>query len=164
MRLRRRMRVDVLLGVVVLGACDMTEPRPFVSVGAMAERTQVRVGDKAVVIAEIANYGGASAHVSGSLPSFLEVRDASNRIVFFGRSGNFALAAYPPQEIAPGERITDSPFWATAIIGGGGDGSAPPGTYRVRAAVMVLEGGRGNILTRPRSYVYSEPLDITVTP
>ena len=159
MLLNRRL-APIALIALVCGCNDVAAPRPDIAVRATIDRTQFRVGDEVTIRAEVRNEGAAAARVP--VPStMLEVRDASNRVVFFGRSGTFAAIGYPPRIVGPGDVVTESPMWATHVVGLTG-GDAPAGTYRVRVAVLLLRRSDYVIDAASVRYVFSEPIEVSV--
>ena len=153
--------VVALTGVLTSACSDATAPVPAVAVRATIDRTQFRVGDEVTFATEVRNEGNAAARVPGFPTVFLEVRDAENRVVFFGRSGTFAAVAYPPRILEPGEQLTDSPIWATRVIGPSAS-AAPAGEYRVRAAVLLLTENAFVRKALGSGYVFSEPIPIRI--
>ena len=147
------MSVVVALALVGASCRESSAPTPL-DVRATVARLQYRAGDTVSVPVEVENTGDAAVRINGSLPAFLEVRNAAGKVVFFGRSGTFAMVAYPPRILEPGERVADTPLWGGVVVGPSNI-TAEPGRYRIRAAVLV--GGR-------RDYVFSAPLDITLVP
>ena len=147
----------VVVALTLTGAAcrDSTGPATALDVRASVARLQYRVGDTVTVPVEIENTGARAVQIPGSLYSFLEVRDAAGKVVFFGRSGIFTMVAYPPRTLEPGERVNDVPFWGGVVIGPA-QSVAAPGTYRLRAAVHP----RG----KNAHYVFSAPLDVRIAP
>jgi hypothetical protein len=148
---------SVVLSMCVLasgvGCSDPSAPSSL-SVSASLDRTRARPGDAITVATEALNTGEVAVRLPGKLYAMLEVRDAANRVVFFGRSGTFTMELPPPRVLEPGERVTDRPFWAVVVVGTS-TSQAPPGVYRVRAAVSVLGGKKVH-------YFFSEPMEVTV--
>jgi hypothetical protein len=145
------------VAVASLGCSDAVSPASSLVVRATFDRTQVRSGESITAAADIENSGATALTISSSMASSIEVRDARNRVVFFGQSGAFTMAAvaYPPRLLEPGQRIAETAAWGTELVGAVG-GPAPPGVYRLRVAVAVLG--------RKVRYAYSTPVEVTVLP
>ena len=175
MRLSRRWPVALRRGALVRGAvwrgallggalllapgCSpATGPVPALRVTAALDRSQAAVGDTVTILVEAVNAGDRPLRVpGGGGVAFLEVRDAEGRVVEFGRRlGPTIMIGYPPRELAPTERLSDRPRWAGELRAPAG-AVAPPGVYRVRAAVPVLGVGG-----RPR-YAYSNAVEVRLT-
>jgi hypothetical protein len=82
--------------------------------------------------------------------AFLEVRNSSGTVVFFGRSGTFDVTTTTILDV--GERVSDAPVWSGELMGPSSV-TPQPGTYTIRAAVPI--GSKG-------SYALSEPLEVTL--
>ena len=156
MAMRRYSSIAAVVALALVGAScgDSTDPATSVAVRASLDRTQYRAGDTVSVPVEVENIGDRAVRISGNLAAFLEIRNAAGKVVFFGRSGAFAMVGYPPRVLEPGELVSDRPFWAGVVVGPASS-VAEPGTYRVRAAVRVLAA---------RDYAFSSPLEVTIVP
>ena len=136
------------------GGCRDSNAPASIAVRATLERTQVRVGEAIRVSVEVENTGAKAVRINGgNVIAFLEVRNSSGTVVFFGRSGSFTLPALTTT-LDVGERVSDAPVWSGELMG---PSTVTPqaGAYRIRAAVPV--GSKGK-------YVLSEPLDISLVP
>jgi len=148
-----RMSIVVVLALVAASCRDSTAPTSL-DVRATVSRAQYRAGDSVTVAVEIENTGEGAVRIPGGLPAFLEVRNSAGKVVFFGRGGTFAMVGYPPHILEQGERVTDAPLWGGVVVGPS-TVTAEPGSYRVRAAVLLVGNG---------DYVFSAPLDVTLVP
>ena len=148
-----RMSIVVLLTLAGTSCRDSSAPTSL-DVRATLSRAEYRAGDSVTVAVEIENIGEGALQIPGGLPAFLEVRNAAGKVVFFGRSGTFAMIGYPPRILEHGEQVTDAPLWAGVVVGPSVV-IAEPGTYRIRAAVMLV--GKGD-------YAFSAPPDVTLVP
>ena len=151
MKLRRRSFL-VAFSLASVACSDSNAPTS-IAVRATLERTQVRLGETVRVPVEVENTGSKAVQINGGdAIAFLEVRNASGTIVFFGRSGTFSAPSTTILDV--GERVSDAPAWTGELMGPA-TVTAQPGAYRIRVAVPV--GSKGK-------YVLSEPLDVTLTP
>ena len=155
--MRRYSRMSMIVALALIGSScqDSNAPARSLAVRATLERTQYRAGESVSVPVEIENTGEGLVRIpGGSIVAFLEVRNAAERVVFFGRSGTFVMPASGTRFLEPGERVTDKPVWSGQVLGPP-DVTADPGTYRLRAAVAV--GDKAD-------YVLSDPVDVTILP
>jgi hypothetical protein len=138
--------------VCAAAACADSSAPTSIAVRATLERPQVRIGDAVRVPVEIENTGAKAVRINGgNTIAFLEVRNSSGTIVFFGRSGIFTLSS-TTTTLDVGERASDAPVWSGELIGP--DSFTPqPGRYRIRAAVAVGSNAK---------YILSDPLDVTL--
>ena len=152
------MRLLSRLPVLVLAAAcgNGTAPAPVLTVLASADRAEVPAGQRLVVDVTVTNETTRPAELPGGPFAFLEVRDASGRVVAFGRYELMQAIARRPRRLEPGETAADRAPWAGELAGS--TTRAAPGTYRVRAAVPVqgLGGSSG--------YQFSPPITVVLTP
>ena len=149
------MKLTKSLGVAAIvcasvGCSDSNAPTS-IAVRATLDRTQVRIGETIRVPVEVENTGGKAVRINSGTIAFLEVRNSSGTVVFFGRSGTFTLSA-GMTTLDVGERVSDAPVWTGELMGPA-TVTPQPGIYRIRAAVPI--GSKGN-------YVLSDPLDVTL--
>ena len=138
--------------VCASAACSDSNAPTSLAVRATLERTQVRIGEAIRVPVEIENTGAKAVRINGGdAIAFLEVRNSSGAVVFFGRSGTFTLPA-GTTILDVGERVSDAPVWSGELMGPATT-TPQPGTYQIRAAVPV--GSKGN-------YVLSNPLEVSL--
>ncbi len=153
--MKRYARLSIVVLLALAGAsCGDSSAPTSLDVRATVSRAQYRAGDSVSVAVEIENTGEGALRIPGGFPAFLEVRNSAGKVVFFGRSGTFAMVGYPPRILEHGERVVDPPLWGS-VVTGPSTVTAEPGSYRVRAAVMLV--GKGD-------YVFSAPLDVTLVP
>jgi hypothetical protein len=132
-------------------ACSDSNAPTSIAVRATLQRTQVRIGESVRVPVEIENTGSKAVRINSGTVAFLEVRNSSGTVVFFGRSGTFTLPA-GSTFLDVGERVSDTPMWSGELMGPT-TVTPQPGAYRIRAAVPV--GSKGK-------YVLSDALDVTL--
>ena len=149
-----------MFGLIVLvfaGACGTaTDPVADLTVLASADRAELPAGQRVVVDVTVTNGTTRPAELPGGPFALLEVRDASGRVVAFGRYETLLAIAYPPRQLTPGAVAADRAPWAGELAGS--DVRAAAGTYRVRAAVPV-RGPGGSF-----GYRYSPPITVVLTP
>ena len=144
-------RLGVAAFVCVSAACSDASAPASVAVRATIERTQVRIGEAVRVPVEVENTGAKAVRINGGdAVAFLEVRNSSGTVVFFGRSGTFDVTTTTILDV--GERVSDTPVWSGELMGPSSL-TSQPGTYTIRAAVPI--GSKG-------SYALSEPLEVTL--
>jgi hypothetical protein len=148
------MRPFASLSALVLAvACQSAvEPVVMPSVHVTVARADVAVGQMLTVDVTLTNDTSRPIDVPDPM-AFLEVSDATGRVVAYGRFGIESLQALPWRRLEAGATATDRLSWAGELTGT--TGFAPAGTYSVRALVPV----RGSV-----AWAYSPSATVVLTP
>jgi hypothetical protein len=143
------------IATLFAGACrSASEPAAVPTVRASVAQSTVTAGQAVLVDVTVTNETSVPMEIFGGPMAFLEVRDAADRVVAFGRFEVFDMALRPPLRLGPGETRTDRAPWAGELTGETRR-RAPPGTYQLRAAVAVVSAS---------ARVYSAPVTVVLTP
>ena len=154
--MRARFRLAAL-AVAGLGCRNATAPVAAPTVRAAASAAAIPAGRALAVDVTITNATTQEVAISGgAAPAFLEVRDAADHVVAFGRFEILSLIATGTRRLEPGESVSDRAPWAGELNAGGLAGTAAPGRYAVRAAVPYSAAGTS-------AYAYSAPVAVSLT-
>ena len=143
-----------LSALVVAIACQSAvKPVVMPSVYATVVRADVPVGQTLTI--DVALTNDTSLPVEVPVPmAFLEVSDATGRVVAFGRFGIMSLEKLPDKRLESGATATDRVSWTGELTGT--TSLAHAGTYSVRAVVPV----RGVV----NAFAYSPSATVVLTP
>jgi hypothetical protein len=149
------MRPFASVSALVFAVACQSAVQPVVmpSVYATVARADVPVGQTLTVAVTLTN--DTSLPIEVPVPmAFIEVRDATGRVVAFGRFGMMSMIALPNRRLEPGATATDRLLWAGELTST--TSLAPIGTYSVRAVVPV----RGGV----NAFAYSPSATVVLTP
>ena len=155
MSLRHRLALLALLaGLQASAGCaEPVAPARLPTVDAVASASALRAGEPLSVTVTATNATAAALDVFDPF-GWLEIRDATGRIVASGRFRLENMPLLPPRHLATGESATEVYAWAGQRTDGAGI-LVPAGRYELRAVVHVY-GSAGGV-------AYSDPITVTVS-
>lgn len=144
-------RMGLVALCFALGCRDTTSPAAGIQIGGSATPTTIRVGGRVEIGYAIDNNSGEPRSLASCVTPF-EVLDAADKVVGPGARA-CALGLTAPFTLGPNAVLDGIDSWS-------GESNAPsasllpPGNYRIRLRVLVVEYG----------YMYGTPIPITIVP